>query len=120
MDGARRADQLVRRIAAHVKPRTHPSDLARDRPNLHGAEGPDYVRVIQIDLDSTELRELRDLPQNDGRDAPAISMSLQLGGGGRAINYLVRRMSSTSWQRLHLGWLAVLEGCRRRTKIPIR
>jgi hypothetical protein len=72
MDEAGGGDQLVRRVRAHVQPGARLRDLRRNRPDVDGGQHPHHVRVIEVDLDPPQLRELGDLPTDDCGDAPRV------------------------------------------------
>lgn len=57
-------------------------DLDGDRPDPDRPEHSKNLRIIEVHFYATELRKLRDLPENDGRDGPlSAAQDLHLGSG---------------------------------------
>jgi hypothetical protein len=68
MDEARRDDDLVDSVAPNGEARAGARDLEGDGPEVNGAKDSLHVPVVEIELDPAELRQLRDLPEDDRRD----------------------------------------------------
>ena len=73
MDDACRSDQFIRGIAPEVEFATRPADLDRQRPCVYLTERPLHPRFAQVQSYPCELRQLGEFPENDGRDAPAVT-----------------------------------------------
>ena len=73
MHDTRRSDQLVGRISSDIQARALFRDVHGDGPDVNRCKGPNDVHVIKVHLYPSELRELRDLPENDGRDRPSLT-----------------------------------------------
>ena len=63
-------DNFVRRIGLKVHRAEVPADLARNGPDMHLVQCGSEGFIVQSISESAELMQLRDLPQDDGRDAP--------------------------------------------------
>src|SRR5262249_30256577 len=66
-------DDLVGRIAAHVECPNGPTYVEGERPDVDAIQRATELRVVEIDLDATELRQLTDFPDDDRRDAPRVT-----------------------------------------------
>ena len=66
-------DQLVRRVAPKVQSSNRPTHIERQRPDMDSRKRPDEFRIVEVDLDPAQLGQLRDLPEDDGGDAPWLA-----------------------------------------------
>ena len=73
MHDARRRDQLICGITTEVETGRSASDGQVERPHVKTRQSASHLGVIEVQRDSPELCELRQLPQDDGRDAPRLS-----------------------------------------------
>jgi len=72
VDDAGRCDQFVRRIALEIEPTGLNAHGKVDGPDVNAGEGSDKICIIQIDIDSTQLRELCELPVDNRGHAPGV------------------------------------------------
>jgi hypothetical protein len=61
MDDARRRDQFIGGIAAKVQARRSARDGQIERPHMKACEDLPHIGIVEIERDSSELRELRQL-----------------------------------------------------------
>src|SRR5262245_57326254 len=72
LDDARRRDQLICGIATDIEVSARPRNIAGQRPYVHAREHSDDIRIVEVERDSAQLRQLGDLPENDRRNAPTL------------------------------------------------
>jgi len=74
MYDARGADQLIGRVAPDVELRTRARYFTGYGPDVYPSERTDDCGIVQVELDSTELGELGDLPEDDRGNAPLVTL----------------------------------------------
>ena len=72
MDDAGGGDDLVGGVASEIEVVDASANLEGERPGVNLRQGANHLWIGQIHLDPTELDQLRDLPQDDSRDAPSV------------------------------------------------
>src|SRR5436305_2902857 len=72
MDDAGGGDDLVGGIASEIEVVDASANLEGERPGVNLRQGANHRWIGQIHLHLTELDQLRDLPQDDSRDAPSV------------------------------------------------
>ena len=72
MNDAGRRDQFVRGIALEIEPSGLNAHSKVDRPDMNAGKSSGKFCIIQIDIDSTELRELGKLPEDNRGHAPGV------------------------------------------------
>ena len=72
MNHARRGDQLVGRIALNVEARAGARDFRSQRPDMDPRKHPNDVGIVEVHGDPPQLSQLRNFPEDDRRNAPAI------------------------------------------------
>jgi len=115
MDDAGGSDDLVGGIAAEVEVVDTQADLERERPSVDLRQGAHHVWIRQIHFDPAELDQLRDLPEDDSRNAPSVRrQELALFRGQRTLEGMDQDMSvkiqhptAGPWK----GGLHALESC---------
>ena len=74
--GTRCTRLVAAMISSAGSPRKSSVRIARqtssERPHVDAGERPNEIRVVEIDLDPTQLSELPDLPEHDRGDAPRL------------------------------------------------
>ena len=73
MHDARRRDQFIRRISVEVQTSRGASDGQIERPHMKTRKSAPHFGVVEVQRDSSELREFRQFPEDDGRNAPRLS-----------------------------------------------
>jgi len=72
VDDAGCGDDFVRGIAVEIQLRRLPANSEIQRPGVDSTEHSGELGRIEVDFDSLQLGELRELPKNDHRDAPRV------------------------------------------------
>ena len=72
MDDARRSDQLIRGIAPEVEFATGAAYIHGQGPSVYLAKDSLQPRLAEIQSYPSELGQLGEFPENDGRDTPAV------------------------------------------------
>ena len=81
MDDAGRGDDLVGRIAVKIQRRDLATDRDVHRPDHKRRQRFDQGGSLEVDLNTAELGELCDFPQNNRGDAAARSLNRRPFGG---------------------------------------
>ena len=76
MGQARRGYNLIRRIAAKVQLHRTAANFQIQWPNPHLRQDAPKVRGMDAHLETPELNQLRDLPNYNRGNAPALSTSV--------------------------------------------
>ena len=72
MNDAGRRDQFVRGIAFEIEPCGLNAHGKVDRPDMNAGKSSSKFCIIQVDIDSTQLRELGEFPEDNRGHAPGV------------------------------------------------
>jgi len=73
VDDAGRCDQFVGRVSAEVQPSRLQAHGEVERPDVEARQRSNDLGIVQVDLDTPQLNELRELPEDDRTDTPTVS-----------------------------------------------
>ena len=72
MDDARRGDNFIGRVAVEVQRVDGAANIQRKRPGLDSGQCSRQLRIIEVEFNAAQLRELRNFPKYDSGNTPGV------------------------------------------------
>ena len=72
VDDARGGDNFIGRVAVEVQRVDGAASIQRKRPGLDSGQCSRQLRIIEVEFNAAQLRELRNFPKHDPRNTSGI------------------------------------------------